>query len=63
MRRFGLSEREQERVWELWGEGTSLPGGGAQAVREAGVRAALCDVDWGREAGAEDALEAVPVEV
>ena len=24
MRRFGLSEREQERVWELWGEGTSL---------------------------------------
>ena len=24
MRRFGLSEREQELVWELWGEGTSL---------------------------------------
>ena len=24
MRQFGLSEREQERVWELWGEGTSL---------------------------------------
>jgi transposase, IS30 family len=24
MRRFGLSESEQERVWELWGEGTSL---------------------------------------
>src|SRR5438270_4107149 len=24
MRRFGLSEREQERVWELWGEGTSM---------------------------------------
>ena len=24
MRRFGRSEREQERVWELWGEGTSL---------------------------------------
>ena len=24
MRRFGLSEREQERVWELWGDGTSL---------------------------------------
>jgi IS30 family transposase len=24
MRRFGLSEHEQERVWELWGEGTSL---------------------------------------
>ncbi len=24
MRRFGLSEREQQRVWELWGEGTSL---------------------------------------
>jgi transposase, IS30 family len=24
MRRFGLCEREQERVWELWGEGTSL---------------------------------------
>jgi DNA-binding CsgD family transcriptional regulator len=24
MRRFGLSEREQERVWELWGQGTSL---------------------------------------
>ena len=23
-RRFGLCEREQERVWELWGEGTSL---------------------------------------
>jgi IS30 family transposase len=24
MRRFGLSEGEQERVWELWGDGTSL---------------------------------------
>jgi IS30 family transposase len=24
MRRFGLCEREQERVWELWGEGTAL---------------------------------------
>ena len=24
MRRFGLSEREQEFVWELWGDGTSL---------------------------------------
>jgi IS30 family transposase len=24
MRRFGLCEREQERVWELWGDGTSL---------------------------------------
>jgi IS30 family transposase len=24
MRRFGLSECEQERVWELWGDGTSL---------------------------------------
>jgi transposase, IS30 family len=24
IRRFGLSEHEQERVWELWGEGTSL---------------------------------------
>ena len=24
MRRFGLCEREQERVWELWGAGTSL---------------------------------------
>ena len=24
MRRFGLAESEQERVWELWGEGTSL---------------------------------------
>jgi len=24
MRRFGLSEREQERVWELWGNGTSF---------------------------------------
>ena len=24
MRRFGLSEREQGRVWELWGDGTSL---------------------------------------
>jgi transposase, IS30 family len=24
MRRFGLSEREQEQVWELWGDGTSL---------------------------------------
>ena len=24
MRRFGLAECEQERVWELWGEGTSL---------------------------------------
>src|SRR5512135_3586231 len=24
MRRSGLSEREQERVWELWGDGTSL---------------------------------------
>jgi hypothetical protein len=22
MRRFGLSEREQERVWEIWGAGT-----------------------------------------
>ncbi len=24
MRQFGLSERDQERVWEIWGNGTSL---------------------------------------
>lgn len=24
MRRFGLSEHEQERVWELWGEGMAV---------------------------------------
>ena len=34
MRRFGLCEREQERVWELWGEGTSLRG----VARKLGAR-------------------------
>jgi len=34
MRRFGLSEREQERVWKLWGEGTSLRG----VARKLGAR-------------------------
>ena len=34
MRRFGLCEREQERVWELWGAGTSLRG----VARKLGAR-------------------------
>jgi len=34
VRRFGLSEREQERVWELWGDGTSLRG----VARKLGAR-------------------------
>ena len=34
MRRFGLSEREQEQVWALWGEGTSLRG----VARKLGAR-------------------------
>ena len=62
MRRFGLSEREQERVWELAGRGHVVASGGAQAEREAGVCAPLCQLNWRGEAGAEEALEAVPVE-
>ncbi len=34
MRRFGLSEREQERVWELWGEGVSV----RELARRVGAR-------------------------
>jgi DNA-binding NarL/FixJ family response regulator len=34
MRRFGLCEREQERVWELWGEGLSV----REVARRLGVR-------------------------
>jgi IS30 family transposase len=34
VRRFGLSEREQERVWELWGEGRSL----REVARRLGAR-------------------------
>jgi hypothetical protein len=60
MRRFGLAESEQERVWELWGEGTSLRAV-AQARRQAGVRASVCDFDGRGETGSEKALEAMPV--
>ncbi len=34
MRRFGLSEREQECVWELWGEGMSV----REVARRLGAR-------------------------
>jgi len=34
MRRFGLCEREQERVWELWGEGMSV----REVARRLGAR-------------------------
>jgi hypothetical protein len=61
MRRFGLSECEQERVWELWGDGTSL----RAVARKLGARPQyvrrLCDLDgWGQAGGAQ-ALAALSV--
>jgi hypothetical protein len=61
MRRFGLSECEQDRVWELWGEGTPLRGWRAQAQRPARVRASLCCLDRRGQAAAAEAFCAVPV--
>src|SRR5947209_5673078 len=64
--------RHDETVWAFRaragarlgavGRGHVVAGGGAQAWREAGVRAPLCHLDWRRQAGAEEALGAVPVE-
>jgi DNA-binding CsgD family transcriptional regulator len=61
MRRFGLAEREQEQVWELWGEGTSL----RAVARKLGARPEYVrryvTSTGGVKPAAREALEAMPV--
>jgi len=60
MRRFGLAESELERVWELWGEGTSL----RAVARKLGARPEYVRryvTSTGGVKPAAKALEAMPV--